>query len=167
MNQVLYEASFQFDFTFLIPIIMMIVISFFPFVMKKNAEIKGVKYNPKFVKWFCSIAFVFVFLCLIIALFGQINLYQKTVGEYKKGNYEIVEGYVENFDPMPSAGHKNESFEIDGVLFSYSDYSASPGYHNAKSHGGVITGDGQHLKIGYVYYNSSYGNIIVYIEKLP
>ncbi len=37
------------------------------------------------------------------------------------------------------------------------------GYHNAKSHGGVIKGDGQYLKIGYVYYGNE--NIIVYIEE--
>ena len=40
------------------------------------------------------------------------------------------------------------------------------GYHNSKSHGGVITGNGQRLKIGYVYYNEQYGNIIVYIEEI-
>ncbi len=39
------------------------------------------------------------------------------------------------------------------------------GYHNAKSHGGVIKGDGQYLKIGYVYYGNE--NIIVYIEEYP
>ena len=67
---------------------------------------------------------------------------------------------------MPYGGHKQESFDINGVSFSYSDFSVQPGYHNAKSHGGVITGNGQHLKIGYVYYNSAEGNVIVYIEKL-
>jgi hypothetical protein len=78
----------------------------------------------------------------------------------------VVEGYVENFDPMPYEGHGDESFEINGVTFSYSDYSIQPGYTNSKSHGGVIAGDGQHLKVGYVYYNETYGNIIVYIEQL-
>ena len=56
--------------------------------------------------------------------------------------------------------------EINGVKFFYSDYSTQPGYNNAKSHGGVITGDGQHLKIHYVYLNETYGNIIVYIEEI-
>lgn len=82
---------------------------------------------------------------------------------YKQGEYQIVEGYVENFVPMPYTGHSHESFEVNGVSFSYSDYSVQSGHHNAKSHGGVITGDGQHLKIGYIHYNETYGNIIVYI----
>ena len=74
---------------------------------------------------------------------------------------------VENFDPMPYEGHANETFEINGVKFSYSDYIVHPGYNNTKSHGGVIKENGQHLKIGYVYLNETYGNIIVYIEQLP
>ena len=92
---------------------------------------------------------------------------KKTVSAYKRGDYQIVEGYVENFHPMPYAGHSNESFEICGVCFFYSDFVIQQGYHNAKSHGGVITGDRQHLKVGYIYYGGNYGNIIVYIEELP
>ena len=33
---------------------------------------------------------------------------------------EIVEGYVENFEPMPYEGHAQESFDIEGVHFEYS-----------------------------------------------
>ena len=86
--------------------------------------------------------------------------------EYPEANYEIVEGFVEDFEPMPYEGKSKESFEINGVKFSYSDSIEICGYNNAKSHGGVIEGNGQHLKIGYIYYDSSYGNIIVYIEQL-
>ena len=95
-------------------------------------------------------------------------MYTKVVGAYRCGEYEVVEGYVENFDPMPYEGHSNESFEINGVYFSYSDYAIQQGYHNAKSHGGVISGDGQYLKIGYVqpYPFSRNDNVIVYIEEL-
>ena len=39
------------------------------------------------------------------------------------------------------------------------------GYHNTKSHGGVIRDNGQYLKIGYIQYNNE--NIIVYIEEFP
>ena len=67
---------------------------------------------------------------------------------------------------MPYEGHAKETFEINGVKFSYSDYNIHPGYNNTKSHGGVITGNGQHLKIRYVYFNEVYGNIIMYIEEI-
>ena len=96
-------------------------------------------------------------------------MYNKIVKSYEQGNYQIVEGYVENFDPMPYGGRKYESFDINGVSFSYSNFSTQMGYRNAKSHGGVITGNRQHLKIGYVYYNPAWdsgSNAIVYIEEL-
>ena len=37
-------------------------------------------------------------------------------------------------------------------------------FTDTKHHGGVIEGDGQHLKIGYVTYRGK--NVIVYIEQL-
>ena len=166
MDNVLFEASFKFDMIFIIPIFMLIFISLFPFIMKKYYEDKDVGINYKFVKFFCGCAFTFVALFSIITAIFQINMFNRTVGAYKDGNYKIVEGYVENFNPMPYEGHSDESFEINGVKFAYSDYSVQPGYNNSKSHGGVVVGDGQHLKIGYVYYNETYGNIIVYIEQL-
>ncbi|MCH5262868.1 MAG: hypothetical protein J1F42_08140 [Lachnospiraceae bacterium] len=172
MNHVLYEASFEFHPALLIPIVMMIYIPLFPSILKQRIDQKqkldekDYHYNEKFVKCFCIGGFVWCAIFSIIVLLSQIDMYNKIVRVYKQGNYQIVEGYVENYDPMPYGGHKEESFNINGISFSYSDFSVQPGYHNAKSHGGVITGNGQHLKIGYVYYNSTKGNVIVYIEKL-
>ena len=172
MSNVLYEAPSKFDFSILtIPIIMIIIILVFPWIMKKSYEGKDVKLNIIFVKifvnLFCLCGIAFVTLWSAVVLIAQLNMYNKTVGAYGRGEYQIVEGYVENFDPMPYGGHADESFEINGVKFSYSDYSIHPGYNNTKSHGGVIKENGQHLKIGYVYLNETYGNIIVYIEQIP
>ena len=171
MSNVLYEATSKFDFSILtIPIIMIIFILVFPWIMKKSYEGKDEKLNiifVIFVKLFCLCGIAFVTLWSAVALIAQLNMYNKTVGAYGRGEYQIVEGYVENFDPMPYEGHTDESFEINGVKFSYSDYNIHPGYNNTKSHGGVIKENGQHLKIGYVYLNETYGNIIVYIEQIP
>lgn len=166
MKNILFEATFEFEFAYLIPIFMLIFISLFPLIMKKYYENNDVRINYKVVRIFCGCAFAFVALISVIVGVFQVNMFSKTVGAYNKGDYEIVEGYVENFIPMPYEGHSDESFEINGVKFSYSDYSIQPGYNNSKSHGGVVFGNGQHLKIGYVYYNEVYGNIIVYIEQL-
>ena len=166
MNHVLYEASFKMNPVLLTPIFMMIGIAVFPSLLKKRLKDQNYHYNEKFVKWFCRGGLVYCTIFSIIILFSQIDMYNKIVRAYEQGNYQVVEGYVENFDPMPQSGHKKESFDIDGVPFSYSDFIVQQGYNNAKSHGGVITGDGQHLKIGYVFYNRTKGNVIVYIEKL-
>ena len=168
MNNILYEATSKFDFSILaIPAIMIIFMLIFPLIIKKSYEGRNVKLNIKFVKLFCLAGILFVAFWSTVVLIAQLNMYNKTVGAYSRGEYQIVEGYVENFDPMPYEGHANETFEINGVKFSYSDYDIHPGYNNTKSHGGVIKENGQHLKIGYVYLNETYGNIIVYIEHLP
>ncbi len=168
MNNILYEATSKFDFSiFTIPIIMIILMLVFPWIMKKSCESKDIKLNTKFVKLFCLGGIAFVTFLSAVVLIAQLNMYSKTVGAYSRGEYQTVEGYVENFDPMPYEGHADESFEINGVKFSYSDYNIHPGYNNTKSHGGVIKENGQHLKIGYVYLNETYGNIIVYIEQIP
>ena len=167
MNNVLYEATSKFDFSILaVPLIIIIFASVFPWIIKKSYKGKNLSLNIKFVKIFCLCAIVFVTLLSSVVLIAQFNMYNETVGAYNRGEYQTVEGYVENFVPMPYEGHTNESFEINGIKFSYSDYNIHPGYNNTKSHGGVIKENGQHLKIGYVYLNDTYGNIIVYIEQI-
>ena len=52
--------------------------------------------------------------------------------------YLVIEGVPENYHPMPKEGHEEESFDIQGVQFHYSDYNPSFGYNNAASLGGVI-----------------------------
>lgn len=171
MSKVLYEASYEFEPALLIPLAIMAFIPVFymiimPQVRRKCGE-KQLKDAVMLVRAFLLLAFVFVLMLSAVTFAFRAYMYSETVGAYRSGEYMTVEGYVENFDPMPHSGHKNETFEINGVKFSYSDYNIRPGYNNARSHGGVIRGDGQHLKIGYVYINESYGNIIVYIEELP
>ena len=164
MNRVLYEASSKYEFLIFIPFVVMFLIAMFLFIRYKLNDNENL-HNNKIFKRFMG-GFVCLAIFSIFGLLGQIHMYSRIVKAYEQGDYQTVEGYVENFDPMPYGGHKQESFDINGVSFSYSDFSVQPGYHNAKSHGGVITGNGQHLKIGYVYYNSAEGNVIVYIEKL-
>ena len=101
----------------------------------------------------------------VLAGIGQITTGNALVEHYKNGEYETVEGVVEEFDPMPAEGHKLESFVIGGVRFEYSDYRDQPGYHRTKSHQGVITGNGQRLRIRYTW-TQSHGNVILYIEEL-
>lgn len=167
MNNVLYEAGFKLDALLVIPVVMLVFIALFPVIWKIYEKNNEVKIDYKAVKMFCLCGGAFVTALLIICWASHLSMYNKIVGAYNSGQYEVVEGYVENFVPMPYEGRGNkESFEINGVEFSYSDYESQQGYNNAKSHGGVVEGNGQHLKIGYIYYNKTYGNIIVYIEEL-
>jgi hypothetical protein len=54
------------------------------------------------------------------------------------GRVTISEGVVTDFRPMPAMGHTRESFIVGGRRFSYSDYVATPGFNNTRSHGGPI-----------------------------
>jgi len=80
----------------------------------------------------------------------------------------IVEGYVENFHPMPYEGHDTERFEINGIHFEYSDYYITNGYHKSASHGGVVKKNGQYLKVKYVVeeLEGEHENIILYIAEI-
>ena len=164
MPDVLFEAAFRLDIMLLIPVFMIIFILFFPKMWKNSWKGKYTMVSYKFVKIFCGCGAGFILIISVLLAFSTVAEYKAVVGAYEKGEYEVVEGYVENFVPMPYEGHSDESFEINSVKFSYSDYTITFGYNNAKSHGGVIEGNGQHLKIGYIVINGQ--NTIVYIEQL-
>ncbi len=58
------------------------------------------------------------------------------------------------------------TLNLTEFTFDYSGNSLEQGYNKPKYKGGVITGVGQHLRVKYVYYNESYGNVIMSIEEL-
>ena len=158
MNTILYEVGFQLETSYLLLIFLALA---FPLTLiLKWHEITVIN------RIILGIACAILLLVCVVGFKSQYDMYTTVMNAYRTGQYQIVDGYVENFQPLQSGGHGLESFEINGVQFFYSDHKVMPGYHAVKDHGGVITSNGQHLKIGYVYYNDLYGNIIVYIEEL-
>jgi hypothetical protein len=67
----------------------------------------------------------------------------------RDGRYEVVEGQVREFVPMPYEGHARESFVVDGHRFSYSDYDLTMGFNQSRSHGGPIR-EGLQVRIAHV-----------------
>lgn len=158
MGTVLYEVGFQFEPG--LAIVLLVTIGFPIILAFRWRDL------PVLPRCFFSVACIFLFVVSIFVFSFHFDMYRAAINAYRSGQYEIVEGYVENFDPLSEEEKGSESFEINGVRFFYSDTKIITGYHNTKKNGGVITGNGQYLKIGYIYYNDSYGNIIVYIEEL-
>ena len=77
----------------------------------------------------------------------------------------VAEGYVTNYKEYSTIEKTPESFEIDGVCFAYSERDETNGYHSIAGHGGVITHNGQHLKIKYV--TNEWGeNVILAIYEI-
>lgn len=118
--QVAYKISFFNDHWVAYLLLALIIILYFVYKKTKN-------------KW------IFTFFCIIpVAL---IFIFYRQVSHTNKllsGNYHKVEGIVENFDPMPYEGHKDESFTVKNIRFSYSDYEINGGFNNTLSHGGPI-----------------------------
>ncbi len=120
---------------------------------------------------FKVVGFVFGPFCILIfaiSVYDTILTHIDYTERLSSDNVYVVEGYVENYHPMPFEGHDTEHFEINGVYFSYSDYALMNGYHNSASYGGVVTANGQYLKIKYVVndiYNGT-ENIILYIAEI-
>jgi len=65
------------------------------------------------------------------------------------GEHELLEGLVENFEPARRGANTDESFTVNGVYFSYSDYSISPAFKVSRSQGGPIR-EGLSVRISYV-----------------
>lgn len=67
----------------------------------------------------------------------------------ERREYQVVEGKVENFRPMPHEGGSLESFTVNGKEFEYSDFVMRPGFKNTQSYGGPIH-EGLFVRIGYI-----------------
>jgi hypothetical protein len=92
------------------------------------------------------------------AAFGNLRSQISNTRAYREGRYQTVEGNVTNFVPMPYNGHALESFTVNGVKFSYTDWNfPKSGFKNTSSHGGPIR-EGLPVRIGYI------GNTIVKLE---
>ncbi len=92
---------------------------------------------------------VFLLTAVVVSPFpGVQDMFARAKNTYLDGQYSIVEGPVADFHPMPYSGHQMETFSVNGVQFSYSDYVIVPCFNNAASHGGPIH-QGLRVRIAY------------------
>ena len=163
LHMVLYEVSSEVD---VLPEIIMgvsITVGILLLVMlirdlKLNKE-KSFEHT-KTVIASCAILFVL----LIAFIVGSIEHwdYVRIVKGYQNKQYSIVEGNVEDFH----TSSRYESFCVDGVKFEYSNHQFGHAYRLTKGEGGVIAGNGQKLRIYYIYSGRFSQNEIVKIEQI-
>lgn len=113
------------------------LIMFFSPQLLKKLNFQKTQGETKYQKFFR-------FFFLAFALFWTGTALISTYGEYsslRDADCKIVEGKVENFDPMPYSGHKDETYSVKGVTFSYSDYGVTNGFNHTASHGGPVNQD--------------------------
>jgi hypothetical protein len=134
----------------LIPIVVGLAL---PFLMR----IGFFRRSPWMESWFPALFVGFAIFWTLGALALTASDYFRLAAGLRHGRCEVVEGVVEQFDPMPYAGHKHESFVVAGHRFDYSDYEVVAGFNQTTSHGGPIR-EGLHVRI------HSKGNEIAKLE---
>ena len=120
--------------------------------------------SPKAFKIFTRVIGGFLAACSLLFVVSYIIEYREYKTRLDNNDIFVAEGYVTNFQEFSATEKMPESFEIDGVYFEYSKQDKTNGYHNIAEKGGVITHDGQYLKIKYVT-NGKEGNIILAIYE--
>lgn len=166
--EIVYETD-KFQFNLLVEyIIFIFIILVFGFIIFCNVRRKitlsgETQYKNVIIERVFSliglIVSVSVFSLILVQNITDYNFITKNICE---GNYEIVEGEIENFIPMKKEGHSQESFDVDGVTFIYNRSNPKHGYHFPNVDGGYITNNGQYVRITYINYNGY--NIIIRLE---
>lgn len=109
-----------------------------------------------------STIFLFIF---IISLSEDIATYKQYINIINSKTFESISGSVNNFKPADLYGKGEESFDINGTKFSYSQYENHIGYHTVSTKGGIIKGNDQILTIDYIYDKYLDKNIILQISQ--
>jgi hypothetical protein len=94
--------------------------------------------HPRARDTFSSFFLWFAVIWTLISFFGTYSEYSNLRSAYKSGNFDVVEGRVTYFMPMPYSGHAMEKFCVNDHCFEYSDFVVSGSFNNTMSHGGPI-----------------------------
>lgn len=156
MNRILYEVNFAGNIQrWLVLLSGVIILIIGVAVQRKNDKIKE---EERILTTIVMIAFIAInAIGVVVGCVG-------TLIPYKKGHYVEIEGVIQDYHSnLGSTRGTIESFTLDGVKFECSDGNIW-GYAPNRKNGGVICGNGQHLRIRYIPKTSE--NTIVYIEQM-
>lgn len=82
---------------------------------------------------------------------------------YQRGEYQVVTGTIDDFRSMPSTGKGSETFRVDAVDFSVSDFDMTSGFHTTTYSGGLLR-EGLAVRIAYYPYRGR--NVILRLEVM-
>jgi hypothetical protein len=107
---------------------------------------------------------IFASLWTVVAFLGTYIIYRSAINYYHSKNYEVIEGIVESFQPMPYAGHRDECFTVRATRFCYSDYRITPEFNQTASHGGPIR---EGLPVRITHHNGHILRLETRADKIP
>lgn len=160
--EVLYEASGKFGIS-----IPFILLSFadLVFIIFSTTNLRRILIGEKRAfttgeKIFFS--FIIVVLSTLVISIGLSGLNSaKVYSAYQRGEAQVVEGVISEYDANLELNEQPDSFMVDGVWFEVPCFTTPWGYPLRQQDGGVLK-EGMHVKIYYVSYK--YDNIIMKIE---
>lgn len=149
----LYEFGYQFHIIDIFKVLCFILP--FSLYMFSNCIDKKI---VRFIIILCSV--VLSIFIIFVFMIGPILSYWEIKQNIDNGSIYVVEGEVTNFESpeTPVCGHDSESFTIGNVNFCYYG-TENYGYSKFLRNGGVITGNGQKLRI--TYCNDPFTNELV------
>jgi hypothetical protein len=112
-------------------------------------------FKPQYLGWFFVI---FASFWTLLAFASTYSSYRNCRDAYQTGRYSVVEGFVEDFQPMPYTGHQLECFKVQKDRFCYSDYVVSPAFNQSATHGGPIRAG---LPVRIAYYEDNDSNLLI------
>ena len=156
MYEVVFDIKYEgfWSLAFILPGVLFILISVIGIknkdkLISRNFHVLGKPATKKSLNVSLGFVLMFSVFWTVLVGYGLATKLYSLLSRYEQGKYDVVEGLVQNFEPMPYAGHKSESFTVKGVKFSYSNYSVTSGFNNATSHGGPIS-EGLQVRISYI-----------------
>lgn len=157
---IVYEVTNEkLDSVIFIPLIFILIgfgLSYINYKYFDSTSTRG-----KYITGFGIVFGLFSLIFSLITIPSSLTSYYSTMKKYDQNDFKTIEGEIENFDPMPYGGHKQERFTLNGIEFDYSDFSASYyGFHNTASHGGPIKRNGQEVRIGYITTQGGHNRIL-------
>jgi len=120
----------------------------------KYFSFKSRKYLEKPFKYFLLGFSIFWTVAIFISTYGEYHSARELIAQHR---FNVVQGVVHDFRPMPYAGHGMERFCVEDTCFEYSDYLVTTGFNTTASHGGPIH-DGLTVRVSYI------GNTIIRLE---
>ena len=156
----LYEFGYQFHILDIFNVLFFIL----PFCLYLFSS----NFNKKFFRALLMGAAALITVLLVFIFYIKpICAYFEIKGKINNGNVSIIEGEISNFKTPDDSfgGHESESFRIDNVEFVYYE-TENYGYSKFLCNGGVITGNGQKVRITYVEDPFTCERVICNIEKL-
>jgi hypothetical protein len=146
--RIVYDAGahYPFDWFLMIPVVMFAIglcVTFYLF--RANGGTRSERLRRGFMVFWTSGAGLLT-AGMLMDTHSKFIYYRDTL---RCGRANIVEGVVTHFDPEPPEGHHEESFNVSGQHFHYSQYVLNSGFNQSRGAGGPMR-EGLQVRIAYI-----------------